>query len=117
MAITAAGLKSLRDHVLTWKYIAVIDDASAELMRIEIGDDARATVVSNGDTNPVTVQVVVSGDDAEITVGDIVEGVALFAADTGGDALVSETVTSFEFESTDDELTINVTVEIPEIVE
>lgn len=117
--ITDYGKELLRQYVQeNWKYIAVLNESDAEIMRLDLlGTDTRTTVTADYETNPVTVQVVVNGDDAEVTVSETtVSKVQLFKVDADGTACVESTVTDFFFTSEDDELTINQTVEIPDIV-
>ncbi|MGE5436614.1 MAG: hypothetical protein ACM3O3_05250 [Syntrophothermus sp.] len=117
MSITAAGLTALRKYVQdNWKYVSILDGASAELLRLEIGVDARCTVYDDYTVNPLILQIVLSGDDLDITLGDIVSGVSLYDVAVAGSALLTETLSSnFTFEYTEDELTIKVTIEIPDI--
>lgn len=115
--VTSAGLAKLRNYVETnWKYVSIRTDADAELFRLEIGADARATVLSDGTVNPLILQVVLSGDDADVTINDVVGGIKVYDQASGGNSLVEGTITNFTFTDTDDELTIKQTIEIPEIV-
>ena len=115
--VTDYGKQLLRKSVEdNWKYISVVNQADAEIFRAEVGVDTRATIIQDSVDNPVQVRVVVSGDDTEVTVSvTTVSGIKLYTQASGGTATVTSNITDFFFTSTDDELTINQTIEIPTI--
>lgn len=65
--IYAEGYKDLRDYVqANYKYVALVDSSDNEIVRMEIGVDARAKWIHEAGANPLLLEVTVKGSDAEI---------------------------------------------------
>jgi len=115
---TAAGDEDIRAYIeANWTYIALVDDEGAEVTRLDITTDDRASFVSGSDTNPLTIEVTVEGSDDDIPVPTTFERSELFKVDTDGDELSGDDFAegTAEIGSENDTLQVTHDVEQPVI--
>ena len=115
--ITNAGYLALRNFVQsTFKFVSIVDNLGAEVMRLEIGVDSRANWTHVAGANPLEVTVNLTGANAEISEPRTFTGVYLYNAASGGLALCGGNHTQFTMEADDDTLQIKVQIELPTVV-
>jgi len=115
--LTAAGYRDLRDYIAaTWTHIAA-REGSTEHLRLPLSD-ARVTLTSDGENNPVTVTLVLSGDDLDVVplLPLTVDNTALYKVAEAGSILSGDSFTPFILANADDELTVTHSVEVPQVV-
>jgi hypothetical protein len=108
--IEAAGYENLRNYVQNnWDHIALANASGAELVRIDIPNDPRASFISGSGSNPLEAELIVTGQDI------IDAGNQLPIQATRTEAYTSQSATTrmgydpiadVTFEAPNDELTI-----------
>lgn len=112
--LPTAGYEDLRTHIQsTWGYVELQDDTGAQVTRVEIANDTRASWSQSGDTRTVTFTV--SGSDADVTTPVTVASSHLFSAATGGDSLSNDSFSGANLEEDGDELTVEHEVQVPQV--
>jgi len=118
--LTAAGYKNLREAIQArWLYVSIRNSSDAEIVRLEIAEDARCTWQDNGTPNPTVLEIALSADDVDLS-GSLpltIAGTKLFVGSTGGDSLSEDTFANATLASADpaDTLTITHNIQVPEI--
>ena len=116
--LTGAGYQSVRDNIqATWAYAEIRDNAGVAIIRIE-GTDPRLTWTHVANAQTLKRQIIIKGSDADISslLPKTFGGMALYSVASGGEALASETYTNFTMESTSDQLTLVLNVEVPKVL-
>jgi len=111
------GYEDLRTYLVAadgWSHVALLDDAGAEVTRIDIHNDNRA---SWGDpsTNPVTLAVTITGGDADIPTPTEFSGSSLHTSDASSPAHENKFEGANVIIDDHDQLDLEHTVELPEV--
>ena len=119
--IYAEGYQDLRDYVqANYKYIALVDNADNEVVRLEIGVDSRANWIHVAGANPLIVQVTVKGSDTEITEPCTLNKAYLYkttvsAVKMAGGLHTPFTIESGDLGSADDSMVLTYQFELPKL--
>ena len=113
--VTSNAYQDLRDYIQTnWQYIELQDDTGTPVIRLS-PSDSRVTWTHSAGSQTLTLQIVVKGSDSDIPVPSNFGQSVIFNVATGGNALSTETFTSFTMESDNDELTVTHNIEVPQV--
>ena len=114
---TDAGDEDIRAYIeANWTHIALIDDDAAEVTRIDIEEDSRASFTSGAATNPLTIEVTVEGSDDDIPVPTTFTRSELYKVDTGGDELSGDDFAEGAAEIASENDTLQVTHDVQQPV-
>ena len=115
---SSAGYQSVRDLIqANWTFIEVRDNTGTAIVRLP-GTDPRVTWTHTAGAQTLKRQVVIKGSDSDISslLPKTFGSVAIFSVASGGDVLASETFTNFTMESTSDQITLVLNMEVPKVV-
>lgn len=121
--ITTPGYQSVRDFIqglasTSWQYLALINGASAEVLRLKIGTDPRVSWTHTAGARTLQITAVIKGSDADITALlplTLASG-AIYQASSGGSPMHG--VQAFAegnatLSATGDQITVNYTIDVP----
>jgi|GEM_PF-2294294 len=123
--LTGAGYESLRDLINSsrtapsqWDYIALVDDAGNEVIRVSITGDADASWStqdqdSSGTDETMVVTYTVTG--ADVTTPVTIVKSELYDTGSGGSPLSEDTFDNAVISSDSDELVVEHKVETPRV--
>lgn len=112
--INTYGYEKIRTFVLAnWKYLELQTPSGVVLKRFGTADGL--TITGTSTSTEIEYKLVISGSDATFLNQQVSKSI-LFDVATGGSAIVTETFTTFTFESTDDELTIIHKLQLPAVI-
>ncbi|MED5103146.1 hypothetical protein P9858_23805 [Niallia circulans] len=112
--INTIGYQKIRDYIeANWKYIELQDGTGTPIIRLGV-DDARVSWTHTAGSQTLKLQIVLNGSD--ITLPKTFEKSAIFDVASGGTALTVETFTAFTMEGANDELTVEHSIEVPQVV-
>lgn len=112
--INQIGYQKIRDYIeANWKYIELQDGSGTPIIRLGISD-SRVSWTHTAGEQTLKLQVVVKGSD--ITLPKTIAKSAIFDVASGGTAISVETFTAFTMEGASDELTVEHSIEVPQVV-
>ena len=119
--INNAGYESIAEWLTSaegWNWISLIDDADAEITRINIDTDARAEWITTTGEQTQILEVEVSGADSDIPIdgdGTTISASASFDVADGGDRLGEDVFPDALISVEEDNAVIEHRVEIPQV--
>jgi len=112
--INTVGYQKIRDYIeANWKYIELQDGSGTPIIRLGV-DDSTVSWTHSPNDQILKLQIVLSS--ADITLPKTFEKSAIFDVASGGTALTVETFTAFTMEGVNDELTVEHSIEVPQVV-
>lgn len=109
--ISTYGYSSIRQYAqTTWQYLEVQKQDGTPLKRFTLSDGLTITQVGN----TIEYVIIINGNDPLFSNQTVSKSV-IFDVATGGQAIAVESFTDFTFESTDDQLTIKHTIQVPQL--
>ena len=113
--ITADGYQDLRDYIeANWDWISLRDDTDAEVLRLDPSDSRVTWTHASGDQTLV-LEIVVQGSDSEISLPQTFAGSEIHKTSGSTTPFSDETYTQFTMESTNDQLTVEHEIEVPQV--
>jgi hypothetical protein len=112
--LNAAGYQAVQNLIINagW-YIELVDELDAPVFRRQL---TSGKWTDNGQS--ITATEVITGEDLDISLPQTFAGGVLYAGAEGGDALTEvEAFSQTTLEVEADSLTVNFTLEVPQIVE
>lgn len=116
--ISSAGYLDLRNYIESangWKWAELRDSLGAVWKRIST-DDPRVSWTHNAEDNPLELSITLTGSDMDMDLPEEFKTVALFKADTGGDALAVGDITQVILEQETDQVIIRAQIQVPQII-
>ncbi|WP_137288622.1 hypothetical protein [Natronorubrum halophilum] len=123
-----AGYESIRDLINSsrtapsqWDYIALVDDAGDEVIRVSITGDANASWSTedqdaSGSDETMAVTYTISGSDIDLSSGAVtITSSELYDTDSGGEPLSEDPFDDAVISSESDELIVEHKVETPRV--
>ena len=112
--ITGTAYQDIRDYIQgNWSYIALKSDVNAEIMRIKT-DDSRVKWLHGQGAQTLILELRLTGLDFK-TKPQKISKVELYKESSGGTPLVSESFTTVTIEVDADKITINLSIQVPQV--
>ncbi|MGM7635501.1 hypothetical protein [Bacillus sp. Hm123] len=109
--IKEAAYEDLRNYIQSnWKYIELQDETGSSIIRLDSTDNR---VTSTIEGNNVKITIVIKG--SELSLPKTFAKSVIFKESTGGIPLSEESFTAFTIEAPEDELTVNHTIQVPQL--
>lgn len=115
---SSAGYQAVRDDIqANWSYVELRDNTGTPIIRIP-GTDPRLSWTHTAGAQTLKRQALIKGSDSDISslLPKTFASMALFNVASGGNALAVESFTNFTMESTSDQLTVVMNMEVPKVV-
>ena len=120
--VPEAGYESIRKFIdsgrtteSSWDYIELRDSSDAQVIRVSVTGDSRASWTHAAGDQTLTVEIEVAGSDSDIPTGTTFTGSALFNESSGGSQYSYDGFPDATIETTDDTLIVTHNIEVPQV--
>ena len=111
--LPAGGEDDIRSYIQSnWTFIALTDDAGAEIFRVDVTADSRFAFSSDSTADPLTISGSVTGGDSDISLPVTVSGSELYKSASDATVRSDETFANATLQTSQDTIDIDHSISI-----